>query len=64
MAVTAKYSKKPLQVVETEAKKARIKAIADREGISQADVVRDLIEHGLGWREQVSQERADILESQ
>jgi hypothetical protein len=50
MAVTAQFTQ-PLQVVETPAKRDRIRVIADREGISQAAVVRDLIEKALDWRE-------------
>lgn len=56
MAVKAKYTA-PLQVVETEETRSRITAIADAEDISQARVIRDIIEHGLEWREQVSRER-------
>jgi hypothetical protein len=50
MAVKAKYTQ-PLQVVETPEHRDRITAISDREGISQAQVIRDLIESGLDERE-------------
>jgi len=53
MAVKAKYVA-PLQVLETKPKRDRINAIAEAEGISQAEVIRDLIEHGLEWRESLS----------
>lgn len=59
MAVQAKYTQ-PLQVVATPEQRARVKAIADREGISQAQVIRDLIDYGLGVREMVAS-RSDIL---
>lgn len=45
----------PLQVVETTDNRDRIRAIARREGISQAQVVRDLIRAGLGERERQSE---------
>ena len=32
-------------------------AIADAEGISQAQVIRDLIAHGIEWREAETRER-------
>ena len=47
----------PLQVVETDEKRARIVAIAEAEKISQAQVVRDLIDHGLAWRERLCEKR-------
>lgn len=50
MAVEAKY-KAPLQVVETEEMRDRIKAIADREKISQAQVIRDILADGIEARE-------------
>lgn len=50
MAVTAKYTS-PIQVVETEQMRRRIKIIADREGISQAQVLREIHEYGIEWRE-------------
>lgn len=56
MAVTAKFEA-PLQVVETEEKRTRIKEIADREEISQAQVIRELIAYGLEWREELSARR-------
>lgn len=51
MAVTAKYTA-PLQVVETEETRERIKDIAEREKISQAQVIREIIAAGLADREQ------------
>lgn len=57
MAIKAQFSNKPLQVVATDAMKARILAIAEAEGTSQAAVCRDLIAHGIEWREQVCRER-------
>jgi hypothetical protein len=50
VAVEAKYGV-PLQVPETDAMRARIKAIADREKISQAQVIRDIIAAGIEARE-------------
>lgn len=47
----------PLQVVETPAMRARIVKIAEAEGISQAEVCRDLNAYGIDWREQLSRER-------
>jgi hypothetical protein len=55
MAIQAKYGP-PLQVVETIEKRARILAIADAEGISQAQVIRDIIDDGLSTRERRSAE--------
>lgn len=57
MAVEAKYSGKPLQVVETPEMRQRILDIADAEKISQAQVVRDMNEHGIEWREGLSRQR-------
>lgn len=56
MAVEAKY-KAPLQVVETEEMRDRIKAVADREHISQAQVIRDILAAGIEDRETVSLNR-------
>lgn len=56
MAVEAKYTA-PLQVVETPEVRERITAIADREKISQAQVIRELIAAGLPERERASIER-------
>ena len=50
MAVKAKYTQ-PLQVVETPEHRDRIAIISEREDISQAQVIRDLIEMGLEARE-------------
>lgn len=56
MAIEPKYVGSPLQVPETVSKRARIKAIADAEGISQAQVVRDCIDLALEERERESAE--------
>ena len=58
MAVGRRYTGQPLQVDHTHAKLARIRAIADREKISQAQVVRDIIDEGLRKRERRSEQRA------
>lgn len=50
MAIEAHYTH-PLQVVETEAMRNRIKAISDREKISQAQVIRDILAAGIDDRE-------------
>ena len=42
MAVEAKYTQ-PLQVVETEQMRNRVKAAADEEKISQAQVIREVL---------------------
>lgn len=57
MAVEAKYTA-PLQVVETPEMRDRIKAIADAERISQAQVARELHEMAIAERERISAERA------
>lgn len=54
MAIRAKYTQ-PLQVVETPETRDRIKAIADREGVSQAQVIREIIAAGLPEREKWGQ---------
>lgn len=56
MAVEAKYTA-PLQVVETQEMRDRVKAIAEAERISQAEVLRDMNRHAIEWREQLSRER-------
>lgn len=56
MAVEAKFTA-PLQVVETREVRDRITAISDAEKISQAQVIRDILAHGLEWREALSRER-------
>ena len=56
MAVRAKYTQ-PLQVVETPEMRKRISTIAEREGISQAQVARELHEHSIAWREKLSAKR-------
>lgn len=56
MAIEAKYTQ-PLQVVETPEMRERIKVIADREKISQAQVARELHEAAIADRERLSLER-------
>lgn len=56
MAVEAKYTD-PLQVVETPEMRGRIKAIADREKISQAQVIREILAGGIDEREKLSVRR-------
>lgn len=53
MAVQARYTA-PIQVVETPLTRDRIVKIADREGISQAQVIREIIAAGIDSREQRS----------
>lgn len=60
MAVSAKYTA-PLQVVETPEMRERVKAIAEAEGVSQAEVLRDMNRYAIEWREQVSRERLEQL---
>lgn len=48
------YDKHPLQVVATAVLRARIKAIAERDKISQAQVVREILEAGVAQREQLT----------
>ncbi len=43
----------PLQVVATKEQRARIQAIAARDKVSMGQVIRDLVDHGLPWREQL-----------
>lgn len=47
----------PIQVVERPEIRARVMAIAEAEGVSQAEILRDLHEHGIEWREEVSRRR-------
>ena len=47
MAVTAKFTGKPLQVNIDEKSKGRIIRLADRLGVSQASIVRRLIRKSL-----------------
>lgn len=51
MAVTKQYEGLPLQVVATSEMKQRVIAIADVEKISQAQVIREILEDGLPKRE-------------
>ena len=46
-----------LQVVAPDELRGRLKKIADAEGIPQAVVVREILEHGVSWRERVSAKR-------
>jgi hypothetical protein len=48
---------KPLQVHTTAENRTRIEKIAAAEGVSQASVVRDLIDAGIDNRETLSKER-------
>lgn len=57
MAVKAKYSSKPLQVVESDEMRARIMAISDAEEISQAQVCREMFAMAIDERERQSRER-------
>lgn len=50
MAVKAKYTD-PISVVETPEVRARIARIADREELSQAEVIRQIIRMALDERE-------------
>lgn len=50
MAVEAKYTA-PLQVVETKEMRDRIIAIAEREKVSQAQVIREILAAGIQERE-------------
>lgn len=54
MAQKRKFAPAPIPVVETPEMRARIKAIADREDISQAQVIRELIGAGIVERERQS----------
>lgn len=56
MAVTARFTA-PLQVVDTPEMRTRIKAISDIEGISQAQVCRELHEAAIDEREEQSKDR-------
>jgi hypothetical protein len=56
MAVTARYTA-PLQVLEEQEIRDRINTVADLEGISQAAVIRDILRHGIDWREDLCRER-------
>lgn len=53
MALTRRFTS-PVQVVETSEMKARLSAIADREGVSFASVVRDCIRLAIDERERQS----------
>lgn len=50
MAVKARYTA-PIQVVETPEMRDRIKALADAENISQAQVIREILALGIARRE-------------
>jgi len=51
MAGWKRYTGKPLQVNVTESVSKRIAAVADRDGVSKASVIRDIIDAGLAQRE-------------
>ena len=57
MAIEKKYADAPLQVVDTQDKLDRIRRIHEIEGVSQASVVRDLIDASLPKREALSRRR-------
>lgn len=59
MAIQAKYTQ-PLQVVHTAEVHARINAIAEREKISRAHVIRELIDTALPEREAESERLAGL----
>lgn len=46
-----------LQVPMSDELRGRIKAIADAEKISEAQVARDILEHGIAWRERLCETR-------
>ena len=50
----------PIQVVETPPMRDRIKRIADAEGISQAQVIREMNAYGIDWREELSRIRVGV----
>lgn len=56
MAIEAKYTA-PLQVVHTEDFRDRVRAIAEGEKVSQASVMRDILDAGIDTREALSRER-------
>lgn len=62
MAVEAKFPGPPLQVLDTPDMRARIKAISDREKISQAQVCRELHALGIEAREEQSIRTAEASE--
>ena len=62
MAVTKKFTDTPLQVVAEPGMRARIEAIADAEGISMAQVIRELLADGIVKRERVSAKRLEHAE--
>jgi hypothetical protein len=51
VAVTKQFDGLPLQVVATAEMKERVIAIADAEEISQAQVIREILDEGLPRRE-------------
>lgn len=53
MALVKRYEI-PLQVSATPEVRARIKAIADGENLSQAQVIREILDAGLAKREAIS----------
>lgn len=56
MAVTARFTQ-PLQIVAEQSLKDRCKRIADQEGISLAQVYRDILWSGIATREAQSAAR-------
>jgi hypothetical protein len=59
MAVEAKFSGQPLQVVETPEMRARIEKIATDERVSQASVIRDILGDGIDRRERQSKKKME-----
>lgn len=57
MAVTKKFTDTPLQVVAEPGMRARIEKVADDEGVSMAQVIREILDAGIERREKVSQRR-------
>lgn len=59
MALVAKYTA-PIQVVETQEMRDRIVAIAEREQVSQAQVIREILLFGIRAREERSHGVGDV----
>lgn len=51
MAIEKRFTGQPLQVDHTPETMQRIREIAEKEKVSQASVVRDIIDAGLDYRE-------------
>ena len=61
MAVTKKFTDTPLQVVAEPGMRARIEKVADDEGISMAQVIREILDDGISKRERLSQKKIGAL---